>query len=154
MEFTKGRHLILSKMPDAACGDVNPSDTTQDLICHIIDRSAWSIQLAWDQGAIGNLYASMTEKAFKSLAWSADTAVVVVKFRDAGHLRDVIARIDSGEVVDPAAEDIAAFAHSASSSPNIFEDARKHAESLGKRVSDVLAVFTVDRQCHTVVYKM
>lgn len=95
----------------------------------------------------------MAEKAYKSLTWSDEVAMVVIRFKDADMLRDAIARIDKGEVVDPVAEHIAAFAHVSSSDQKIFKDAKNHAESLGKSISDILAVFMVDNQCHTVVYK-
>lgn len=49
MRFTAGRHLILAKMPSAAANPIDPDATPQNLICHLIDRSAWTVQLAWDQ---------------------------------------------------------------------------------------------------------
>ena len=153
LSFTHGLHVILTNMPGVIQPKVGSDDSAQTLICHLIDRSAWTVQLAWDHGAISKLYDAMTEKAFESLTWSDQNAVVVIRFRSVEILKDVLRRLDEGMVVDPVAEKIAAFAHASSSDPKIFRDAKKHAESLGKTTAEVLAVFTVDHKCHTVVYK-
>jgi len=151
--FSGGRTLVLRTMPGTSHVVPAADAAAPELVDALVARTAWTVQLAWDHGAISELYDGMDREQFEGLRWSPEAALVVLRFGTAGKLRAVIDRLDAGEVIDAAAEEIACFSNAKGPDSRLFEAARVHAERTGRQPRDVLCMFAVDGACNSVVFR-